>query len=247
MNEEPLISVQNLSRFYGVRQAIHNINFSVNRGEIVTFLGPNGAGKSTLMQILCGVLAASTGTVTIAGHNIVAQPLHAKRHLGYLPEQPPLYPDCTVDEYLAYCARLRGIDTALVADSIATCKQRCGLNGVGKRLIANLSKGYQQRIGIAQAIIHAPAVIVLDEPSAGVDPNQMIEIRELIREMGRQHSIILSTHMLAEAQSISDRVLIIYAGSVVLDSKLTTLDEPLEQTYLKLTRDSQPGMTRQPS
>lgn len=238
MNQEPLICAENLSRFYGERRAIQNISFTINRGEVVTFLGPNGAGKSTLMQILCGVLAASAGSVTIAGHDIVTQPLLAKQQLGYLPEQPPVYADCTVNEYLAYCARLRGIRNAVVPDSVAASKQKCGLNEVGKRLIANLSKGYQQRVGIAQAIIHAPDVIILDEPSAGVDPNQMIEIRELIREMGKQHCIILSTHMLAEAQSISDRVLIIYAGSVMLDSTLATLDAPLEQTYLKLTRDT---------
>ncbi len=244
MNDESLICARNLSRYYGGRRAIHNISFTINRGEIVTFLGPNGAGKSTLMQILCGVLAASAGTVTIAGHDIIAEPLLAKRQLGYLPEQPPLYTDCTVDEYLTYCARLRNIKAALVPHSVTASKQKCGLNDVGKRLIANLSKGYQQRVGIAQAIIHTPDVIVLDEPSAGVDPNQMIEIRELIRDMGREHSIILSTHMLAEAQSISDRVLIIYAGSVILDSKLAVLDEPLEQTYLKLTQDTSIEMNR---
>lgn len=244
MHNEPLISVNNLCRFFGGRRAIENISFSINRGEIVTFLGPNGAGKSTLMQILCGVLAATTGTVSIAGHDIVTQPLLAKRHLGYLPEQPPLYPDCSVDEYLAYCARLRGINSLNVSDSVAAAKRKCGLHNVGKRLIANLSKGYQQRLGIAQAIIHSPDLIVLDEPSSGVDPNQMIEIRDLIRTMGKEHSIILSTHMLAEAQIISDRVLIIYAGNVVLDSKLATLDAPLEQTYLKLTSDAQAGILK---
>jgi ABC-2 type transport system ATP-binding protein len=238
MSTEPLLSARNVCRYYGRRCAIADISFTVNRGEIVTFLGPNGAGKSTLMQILCGVLAASSGQVSITGHDIVEQALLAKRQLGYLPEQPPLYTDCTVDEYLRYCARLRGISSAQTATAVDACKQKCGLNDVGKRLINNLSKGYRQRIGIAQAIIHSPDLIILDEPSSGVDPNQMIEIRELIREMGRDHSIILSTHMLAEAQSISDRVLIIHAGRVVLDSELAALDQPLEQTYLRLTQDT---------
>jgi len=241
MNSEPLISVRNVSRYYGSRRAIENISFTINRGEIVGFLGPNGAGKSTLMQILCGVLAATSGQVSIAGHDIVEQALLAKRHLGYLPEQPPLYNDCTVDEYLGYCARLRGIGATRVNDAVANSKQKCGLNEVGKRLISNLSKGYRQRAGIAQAIIHTPEVIILDEPSSGVDPNQMIEIRELIREMGREHSIILSTHMLAEAQSISDRILIIHDGSVVLDQDLASLDTALEQTYLQLTQASRPA------
>lgn len=243
MTNEPLIQASNISRFYGGRRAVENISFSINRGEIVTFLGPNGAGKSTLMQIVCGVLAASFGTVRIAGFDIVEQPLQAKRHLGYLPEQPPLYDDCTVDEYLRYCARLRGIGPDQIADRILASKQKCGLADTGKRLLMNLSKGYRQRVGIAQAIIHAPDVIVLDEPSSGVDPNQMIEIRELIREMGREHAIILSTHMLAEAQSISDRILIIHNGNLVLDQNLTALDHSLEQTYLELTRQAQPGTT----
>lgn len=244
MNQEPLIHAREVSRYYGGRRAVENVSFTVKRGEIVTFLGPNGAGKSTLMQIICGVLAASSGTVSIAGHDIIEQPLQAKQHLGYLPEQPPLYDDCTVDEYLRYSARLRGIGHGQLEDSIAASKQKCGLVDVGTRLIANLSKGYRQRVGIAQAIIHAPDVVVLDEPSSGVDPNQMIEIRELIRGMGNDHAIILSTHMLAEAQAISDRILIIQAGSIVLDQDLATLGGALEQTYLKLTqppRQQTPG------
>jgi ABC-2 type transport system ATP-binding protein len=235
MTNVPLITATGISRYYGQRLAIENISFTIHRGEIVCFLGPNGAGKSTLMQIICGVMAASSGAVTIAGFDIIEQPLQAKQHLGYLPEQPPVYPDCTVDEYLAYCGRLRGIPSNRLVTCIDTSKQKCGLTAVGKRLIGNLSKGYQQRIGIAQALIHEPAVIILDEPSSGVDPNQMIEIRELIREMGKHHSIILSTHMLAEAETTCDRVLILHAGTVVLDSVMAKLTQPLEQTYLQLT------------
>ncbi len=235
MTNSPLITAASISRYYGQRLALDNICFTIHRGEIVCFLGPNGAGKSTLMQIICGVMAASSGAISIAGFDIIEQPLQAKQHLGYLPEQPPVYPDCTVDEYLAYSGRLRGIQSNRLVTCIDTSKQKCGLTEVGKRLIGNLSKGYQQRIGIAQALIHEPAVIILDEPSSGVDPNQMIEIRELIREMGKHHSIILSTHMLAEAETTCDRVLILQAGTVVLDSVMTKLTQPLEQTYLQLT------------
>jgi len=235
MTNVPLITAAGISRYYGQRRAIDNISFTIHRGEIVCFLGPNGAGKSTLMQIICGVMAASSGSVSIAGFDIIEQSILAKQNLGYLPEQPPIYLDCTVDEYLAYCGRLRGINSNQLSDHLDTSKQKCGLTEVGKRLIGNLSKGYRQRIGIAQALIHEPAVIILDEPSSGVDPNQMIEIRELIREMGKHHSIILSTHMLAEAESTCDRVLIIHAGAVVLDNSMADLAQPLEQTYLQLT------------
>jgi len=241
MSNKILIEVRNLSRFYGARCAIEDISFSVNRGEISGFLGPNGAGKSTLMQIICGVLAATSGSVSIAGHDILEDPVPAKRQLGYLPEQPPLYPDCTVDEYLYYCARLRGIKRSQVSGSVDISKQKCGLDGFGRRLIGNLSKGYQQRVGIAQALIHTPAVIVLDEPSSGLDPNQIIEIRELIRDMGRDHSIILSTHIMAEAQNICDRVLIMHQGRVVLDKELGSLQGTGDQQYIIVAFNEPPA------
>lgn len=241
MTTETLIEANALSRQYGDRSAVDNVSFTIHRGEIVTFLGPNGAGKSTLTQILSGVLAPSSGNVRLAGYDMHEQPLQAKRHLGYLPEQPPLYDDCTVDEYLIYCGRLRGITPAQLSTALTACKQTCGLADTGKRLLSNLSKGYRQRVGIAQAIIHQPDVIILDEPSSGVDPNQMIEIRELIRSLGTGHAVILSTHMLAEAQDISDRILIMHTGHLVFDQALTSLTEPLEQTYLNLTGKSSHG------
>jgi len=242
MSNEILISANNVSRFYGGRCAVNGISFTVKRGEIAGFLGPNGAGKSTMMQMLCGVLASTSGSIEIAGHNILEQPLQAKQHLGYLPEQPPLYLDCTVDEYLFYCARLRGIRSSDVARAVIICKDRCGLADTGKRLIGNLSRGYQQRVGIAQAIIHNPPVIVLDEPTSGLDPNQIIEIRELIKGMRNDHGIILSTHILAEAESICDRILIVHQGRIVLDKTLAELASEtgtLEQTYVNLTRKLQ--------
>lgn len=224
MESEILISVQELSRFYGQQKAIENVSFNVHRGEILGFLGPNGAGKSTTMQIICGVLAANHGSVSIAGHDIHGAPRLAKKHIGFLPEQPPLYNDLTVNEYLDYAAKLRGIKKDDLTNAINLSKERCGLESVGSRLIQNLSKGYKQRVGIAQAIIHSPSVIILDEPTSGLDPIQIREIRELMRELGEDHSVILSTHILSEIQSLCDRVLIINQGAIVLDQPLDQLE-----------------------
>jgi ABC-2 type transport system ATP-binding protein len=218
-----LIDVHNISRYYGDQCAIDDISFSVARGEVLGFLGPNGAGKSTTMQIICGVLAASLGKVTIAGHDIVDDAKLAKQHIGFLPERPPLYEDLCVDEYLTYCARLRLLPKNKLENALANSKERCGLQDHGGRLIANLSKGYQQRVGIAQSIIHSPAVIILDEPTSGLDPAQIIEIRELISELGADHSVILSTHILSEVQSNCDRVLIVNRGKLVLDQNINQL------------------------
>lgn len=223
MESEILISVQELSRFYGQQRAIENVSFNVHRGEILGFLGPNGAGKSTTMQIICGVLAANHGSVSIAGHDIHEEARIAKQHIGFLPEQPPLYNDLTIDEYLNYAAKLRGIKKGEIHEAINISKQRCGLENSGPRLIQNLSKGYKQRVGIAQAIIHSPSVIILDEPTSGLDPIQIREIRELMRELGEDHSVILSTHILSEVQSLCDRVLIINQGRLVLDQSLDQL------------------------
>lgn len=223
MDNEILISVQELSRFYGEQRAIENVSFNVHRGEILGFLGPNGAGKSTTMQIICGVLAANHGSVKIAGYDINEAPRKAKEHIGFLPEQPPLYDDLTVDEYLNYAGKLRGIKKDAIAEAVEISKQRCGLENSGARLIQNLSKGYKQRVGIAQAIIHSPSVIILDEPTSGLDPLQIREIRELMLELAEDHSVILSTHILSEVQSLCDRVLIINQGKIVLDKAMQEL------------------------
>ena len=235
MAVEDQITVDRVSRWYGTQCAVNNISFSTGRGEILGFLGPNGAGKSTTMQMICGVLAAGDGTITIAGNDIVEAPTLAKRHLGYLPERPPLYLDLTVDEYLLYCARLRRIDAAQLDAAISAIKQRCGLEDAGRRLIGNLSQGFRQRVGIAQATIHAPSFVILDEPTVGLDPNQIIEIRELIRELGQEHSVILSTHILPEVQGLCDRIIIINQGCIVLDSPVAEINN-LEQTFVELTR-----------
>ena len=233
MNKEILISVDHVSRYYGNVCAVNDISFSVHRGEVLGFLGPNGAGKSTTMQMICGVLSASTGQITVAGHDMLESAKAAKKHIGFLPERPPLYLDLNVDEYLCYAGRLRGIGKTELKKAIAYCKQRCGLADTGQRLIKNISKGFQQRVGIAQAIIHSPEVVILDEPTSGLDPNQILEIRELISELGNDHSVILSTHILPEVQSVCDRVLIINQGKLVLDEHLDNLQQSDQITPIK--------------
>ena len=238
---KPLISVNDLSRFYGQERAIENVSFDLPHGEILGLLGPNGAGKSTTMQIICGVIAANNGSVNIAGYDIHDAPQQAKQNIGFLPEQLPLYNDLTVDEYLFYTARLRNIKKVSLGEKVTSCKRRCGLETSGKRLIQNLSKGYKQRVGIAQAIIHTPSVIILDEPTSGLDPKQIIEIRKLMSELSKDHSIMLSTHILSEVEAICDRVLIINNGSIVLDQYLKELlasGDSLESTFMRLTENS---------
>ncbi|WP_428608156.1 ABC transporter ATP-binding protein [Sedimenticola sp.] len=210
-----LIHIENLSRHYGDYCAVAGVSFDLQPGEILGFLGPNGAGKSTTMQIISGVLAASSGRVQLDGYDLHAEPIKAKRRLGYLPEVPPLYPDMQVDEYLSYCARLHRITRSEVAQAVARAKERCGLSAMGARVIGNLSKGYQQRVGIAQAIIHNPRIIILDEPTSGLDPNQVQEIRRLIQGLAEESGILLSTHILPEVQSLCDRVLILHQGRLV--------------------------------
>jgi len=242
MDKKILISVEQVSRYYGDYCAVDNISFSVHRGEVLGFLGPNGAGKTTTMQMISGVIAASTGAISIAGFDIIEQAKLAKSHIGFLPEHPPLYPDLSVDEYLYYTARLRGLKRSQLDEAVENSKQRCGLDDIGKRLIKNLSKGYQQRIGIAQAIIHSPAVVILDEPTAGLDPNQILEIRDLINELGNDHSVILSTHILPEVQTVCDRVLIINEGKLVLDQPLDNLQKDITKLSLIIAFKKPPAL-----
>jgi ABC-2 type transport system ATP-binding protein len=223
MSKETLIKVQHLSRHYGPNIAVNNIQFELHRGEVVGFLGPNGAGKTTSMQMITGNLAPTTGSVEICGIDLLDEPKKAKAHIGYLPEQPPVYKELTVDEYLNFCARINRMQKSSIPAALENTKQRCGLSNVGKRLIGNLSKGYQQRVGIAQAIIHSPAIIVLDEPTVGLDPIQIREIRDLIRELGEEHGVILSTHILPEVQMTCDRVQIIRDGELVYQDTMDNL------------------------
>jgi len=225
MGEQSLVEVANLHRRYGDVHAVQGLDFQLRRGEVLGFLGPNGAGKTTTMQMICGVLAPSEGAVRIGGVDLLENPIAAKRQLGYLPEQPPLYREFTVDEYLRYCAHLRGLRKRDATSAMEEAKARCGLEGNGGRLIDNLSKGYQQRVGIAQAILHRPAVVVLDEPTVGLDPIQIREIRELMTELGTDHGVILSTHILPEVQAVCDRVQILHEGRLVLDEDLAQLSK----------------------
>lgn len=220
-----LIAVNNLSRKYGDYLAVDNISFKLSAGDILGFLGPNGAGKSTTMNILSGNIAPSEGEILINGIDLLDKPKAAKAHIGYLPEQPPLYREMTVDEYLSYAARLHRLSGHTLTGAVELAKKRCGLLSSGSRLIANLSKGYQQRVGIAQAIVHAPPVIILDEPTVGLDPNQIREIRQLITELGKDHGIILCTHILPEVQAVCTRVQIIHQGRFVYESDMRQLLE----------------------
>jgi ABC-2 type transport system ATP-binding protein len=230
MQSDILIDVKNLSRDYGPLRAVNNVSFEVKRGEVLGFLGPNGAGKSTTMQMLTGNLAPTEGQIIINGIDLLDKAKPAKAHIGFLPEQPPLYKELTVDEYLSFCARLNRISKSRSANALTTAKQRCGLQDVGKRLIGNLSKGYQQRVGIAQAIIHTPAIVILDEPTVGLDPIQIREIRRLIRELRSDHAVILSTHILPEVQATCDRVQIINKGEIVLNDSVSGL-----QRYMQIS------------
>ena len=227
---ETLVRVDNLSRDYQAQRAVNQVSFSLQAGEVLGFLGPNGAGKSTTMQVISGNLAPSEGEVSIAGHDIIEQPREAKRQLGYLPEHPPVYREASVDEFLAYCARLHGLRGADVATARERVKRQCGLESVGERLIGNLSKGYQQRVGIAQAIVHDPPVVILDEPTVGLDPIQIREIRDLIRGLGSERSVILSTHILSEVQATCDRVQIIRAGELIYNASIESLERGHEHS-----------------
>jgi len=218
-----LITVNNLVRYYDQHRAVDNISFTLETGDILGFLGPNGAGKSTTMQMLSGNLAPNEGEIHINGFDLLDNPRRAKSEIGYLPEQPPLYKEMTVDEYLTYCARLHHIQKNRISDAVKLAKKRCGLMESGRRLIANLSKGYQQRVGIAQAIIHSPKVIILDEPTVGLDPNQIREIRDLIIELGKEHGIILCTHILPEVEAVCNRIQIIHQGKLVYRADMDVL------------------------
>ena len=239
-----LIQVDQLYRYYGDHCAVNNVSFSLERGEILGFLGPNGAGKSTTMQMICGNLAPTAGQIAINGIDILDKPKEAKRELGYLPEVPPVYRDLTTDEFLDYCARLHRIPRASIGKAVENAKERCGLTELSTRLIGNLSKGYQQRVGIAQAILHTPAVIILDEPTVGLDPIQIREIRELIRELGKAHGIILSTHILPEIQEVCTRVQIIHQGQLVLNDSIQGLERSMRGLSVQLRTQDTPDLVK---
>lgn len=236
MPESPLLAAHQITRYYHGRKVLHGIDLELRRGEVLGFLGPNGAGKSTTMNILCGVLAPHAGAVAICGHDLAREPRAAKQHLGYLPETPPLHLDATVDEYLDYCARLRGLDREAARAAIVEARRACDLDDVGARLIGNLSKGYRQRVGIAQALLHDPAVLVLDEPTSGLDPNQIRMVRTMIEKLASQHAIILSTHVLSEAQMLCNRVAILHHGRIAFNAPVES-----SHTLMRVTLAREPG------
>ena len=206
-----MIQVENVTKKYGQRVAVDRLNFTVNRGEILGFLGPNGAGKSTTMNIITGYLSATEGSVKLDGHDILEEPQAVKRQIGYMPELPPLYVDMTVRDYLSFVCDIKGVPRA-ARENLDRSMSLAQITDVAGRLIKNLSKGYKQRVGIAQAIVGTPPVLILDEPTIGLDPQQIIETRNLIRELGKEHTIILSSHILPEVQAVCSRVLIINKG-----------------------------------
>ena len=213
------IAVQDLHKSYGSHVALRGIDFHVDHGEVVGFLGPNGAGKTTTMRILTGFMAPSAGTTAIEGYDVVGQPILARKRIGYLPENAPIYPDMQVHAYLDYMGRIREMGTAERARAIERVAVQCGISGRMSQKVAQLSKGYRQRVGLAQALLHDPSILILDEPTTGLDPNQIVEIRNVIREIGRRKTVLLSTHILSEVQATCDRVLIIHNGRIVADGR----------------------------
>ncbi len=231
-----MIEVKNLVKRYGDFEAVRGVSFTVQKGMIYGFLGPNGAGKSTTMNIITGTLAATEGEVTVNGCDIYEDPIGAKSAIGYLPEQPPLYPDMTPEEYLAFVGEARGLRGDELWRAIDRVVEKTGLGEYANRLIKNLSKGYRQRVGIAQAILTDPEIIILDEPTVGLDPRQIIEIRELIRQLGRDHTVILSSHILTEISAVCDYVIIIARGKIVASDTLENLTKQYEgKNYIDLT------------
>ncbi len=237
-----LVQVDSLSRRYGDTLAVDQVSFTLKKGEVLGFLGPNGAGKSSSMQMITGNLAPSTGQITINGYDIIDQPIEAKSCIGYLPENPPVYRELSVNEYLTYCARLHHIPSSKLKTALDMAKQQCGLEETGNRLIGNLSKGFQQRVGIAQAIIHQPLVVILDEPTVGLDPIQVREIRKLIQSLGRERSVILSTHILPEVQATCDRVQIIRKGALIYSATIDELNQQGQGNSLTVAFKSPPDL-----
>ena len=210
-----MIDVEHVTKQYGLVRALDDISFSIHKGEIVAFLGPNGAGKTTTMRILTGFMPPTSGTVRIAGFDCLEEPWEIKKHIGYLPETPPLYLELTVQEYLTFVGRIKRLEPKELQERMDTIISQTGLAEVQGRVIGHLSRGYRQRVGLAQALLHNPPVLILDEPTTGLDPNQIIEIRELIKNLAGSHTIILSTHILAEATALCQRVIIIHQGRIV--------------------------------
>lgn len=238
-NLQPAIFANNLNYSFGTDAVVSDVCLELNRGDILGFLGSNGAGKSTVLRMLTGNLLPASGDIQICGVNLLSDPLSAKRHIGYLPEIPPLYKELTVDEYLRFAAELHGVPRKMLVEAVEVAKTNCELANAGKKIIGVLSKGFQQRVGIAQAIIHQPEVIILDEPTAGLDPNQIQKIRQLLLLLQQNHAIIFSTHVLSEVETICNRVHILHQGKIMLDARIDDLrqqNRKLDSIFPQLTQ-----------
>ena len=229
-----MIEVNNLVKNYGKYQAVRGISFKVENGEILGFLGPNGAGKSTTMNMITGYISATEGTVTIDGYDILKNPMEAKRRIGYLPEIPPVYMDMTVTEYLKFVSELKGVNKKAIKPMLEDIMEKIKITHVSGKLIKNLSKGYRQRVGLAQALVGYPDVLILDEPSVGLDPKQIIEIRDVIKELGKTHTIILSSHILSEVSAVCSRVMIINKGKIVAEDTPERLSDRLSSDRYRI-------------
>ena len=237
-----MIEVRNLTKRYGELVAIRDISFTAATGQILGFLGPNGAGKTTTMRIITGFMPATSGTVKVAGYDIFDDSYEVRKRIGYLPESPPLYNDMTVTSYLRFVGRIRGIAKAELNDSVDRVLRTCGLTEVTERVVGHLSKGFRQRVGLAQALIHNPSVLVLDEPTIGLDPRQIIDIRTLIKELAGERTVILSTHILPEVAQLCEKVVIINEGQIAVEDSLANLTQGmiLEQVFLRyITKDTE--------
>lgn len=225
-----MIEIQNISKRYGNKLAVNDVSFTIKKGEILGFLGRNGAGKSTTMNIVTGYISATSGRVLLDGHDILEEPREVKRRIGYLPEIPPIYPDMTVDEYLRFVCSIKDVKASYVKSHLDDITELIRITDVRKRLIKNLSKGYKQRVGMAQALIGNPDVVIMDEPTVGLDPKQIIEIRKLIKQLGEDHTIVLSSHILHEVADVCERVVIINQGKVVAQDTLDNLTKNVSDT-----------------
>ncbi len=236
-----MIRVEGLTKYYGPHRAIHDVSFEVAEGEIVAFLGPNGAGKTTAMRIITGFIPASAGTAQVAGCDVYAESVAARRHIGYVPEHPALYPEMRVRQYLGFCGRLYGMGSAEIAEAQERVIATCGLDERADYIIQRLSLGFRQRVCLAQALIHDPEVLILDEPTIGLDPNQIRQVRELIRGLAGDHTVLLSTHILPEAQAVCERVVIINHGEIVAEDTPQALTAQLRQAQTVFVKVAQPA------
>lgn len=237
---EAIVKVEHLSHRYSVQWAVRDINLEISQTGIVGLLGSNGAGKSTIMNIICGVLSQTEGTVLINGIDLRKNPVAAKQNIGFLPQKPPLYGDLTVDEYLTYAAQLRQMDPKEIPAALEVAKEKCGISHFSKRLIKNLSGGYQQRVGIAQSIIHNPKLVVMDEPTNGLDPNQILDVRSLIKDIAKDRAVLVSTHILSEVQATCDRIMMIEHGSLVFSGTIDDFDNYIEPDTFVMTLNHAP-------